>query len=86
MLRLNGPADSSVTFEDGELSYKKLNCIESAGGPWLKITSGEPLAVKMSTFRAADPAVNWPLVAGLGALAAAVIGGLAVARRRGTTH
>ena len=39
-------------------------------------------AVTMSTFRSADPAVNWPLIAGLGALAAVVIGGLAVSRRR----
>jgi hypothetical protein len=41
-----------------------------------------PTAVTMSTFRSADPAVNWPLIAGLGALAAAVIGGLAVNRKR----
>jgi hypothetical protein len=39
-------------------------------------------AVTLSTFQAADPAVNWPLIAGLGALAAVVIGGLAVTRRR----
>jgi hypothetical protein len=36
----------------------------------------------MSTFRSADPAVNWPLITGLGALAAVVIGGLAVSRKR----
>ena len=41
-----------------------------------------PTAVTMSTFRAADPAVNWPLIVGLGALAAVVVGGLAVSRRR----
>jgi hypothetical protein len=45
-----------------------------------------PSAVTMSTFHAADPAVNWPLVAGVGALAAVLIGGLAVARRRAATH
>jgi hypothetical protein len=43
-------------------------------------------AVKMTTFHAADPAVNWPLIAGVGALAAVLIGGLAVARRRAATH
>jgi hypothetical protein len=41
-----------------------------------------PTAVTLSTFHATDPAVNWPLIAGLGALAAVVIGGLAVSRRR----
>jgi hypothetical protein len=41
-----------------------------------------PTAVTLRTFRAADPAVNWPLIVGLGALAAVVIGGLAVSRRR----
>ena len=41
-----------------------------------------PTAVTMSTFRSPDPAVNWPLIIGLGALAAVVTGGLAVTRRR----
>lgn len=41
-----------------------------------------PTAVTMSTFRAADPAVNWPLIVGAGVLALAVLGGLAVTRRR----
>ena len=43
-------------------------------------------AVTLHTFRSADPAVNWPLVAGVGALAAVLIGGLAVSRRRAATH
>ena len=39
-------------------------------------------AVTLSTFRPADPTVNWPLIVGLGALAAVAIGGLTVTRRR----
>jgi len=46
------------------------------------LTVESPTAVTMSTFRSADPAFNWPLIAGLGALAAVVIGGLAVTRKR----
>jgi hypothetical protein len=45
-----------------------------------------PTAVTMSTFRATDPALNWPLIAGLGALFAVVVGGLAVARKRAAPH
>jgi len=83
MLRLNGPADSSVTFEDRELSYKtQHNCTESAGGPQLNLTSSGPTAVTLSTLRAAGPTVNWPLIVGLGVLVLVVIGGLAVFRRR----
>ena len=41
-----------------------------------------PTAITLSTFHSADPAVNWPLIVGLGTLAAVVIGGLAVSRRR----
>lgn len=47
---------------------------------------GNPTAVTMSTFRSADPTVNWPLIVGVGALVAAVIAGLVVFRRRATTH
>jgi hypothetical protein len=39
----------------------------------------EPTAVTLRFFRSADPAVNWPLIAGL---AAVVIGGLTVTRKR----
>jgi len=46
------------------------------------MTIAPPTAITMSTFRAADPAVNWPLIIGLGALAAVVIGGAAVTRKR----
>jgi hypothetical protein len=53
------------------------------GPPVLQLADqSQPLAVTMSTFRAVDPAVNWPLTVGLGALAAIVVGGLAVSRRR----
>ena len=53
---------------------------------WPNLNIATPTAVTMSTFHAADPAVNWPLIAGVGALAAVLIGGLAVARRRAATH
>jgi hypothetical protein len=63
---------------------------QSANAPdaptWPFLTIAPPTAVTMSTFHAADPAVNWPLIAGVGALAAVLIGGLAVARRRAATH
>jgi hypothetical protein len=84
MLRLNGPGADKVTFAD------RNNGAATLGGgcptgfpPVLELaTQGSPLAVTMSTFRAADLAVNWPLIGGLGALAAVVIGGLAMSRRR----
>ena len=42
-----------------------------------------PNAVTLSSFRAADPAPNWPLIAGLVFLAATTVGGaLILARRR----
>jgi hypothetical protein len=41
-------------------------------------------AVTMSTFRAVDSAVNWPLIAGLGVLI--VVGGVWVYRRRAATR
>ena len=50
--------------------------------PTLLITASNATAVTLSTFHAVDPAVNWPLIVGLGALAAAVVGGVAVSRRR----
>ena len=43
-------------------------------------------AVTLRTFRSADPAVNWPLIAGLGALVALVAGGILFYRKRATTH
>jgi hypothetical protein len=47
-----------------------------------QLTIDSTTAVTLSTLRTAGPAVNWPLIAGLGVLAAVVIGGLAVSRRR----
>jgi hypothetical protein len=44
--------------------------------------NNDATAVTLSTFRSADPAVNWPLIAGLGVLAAVVVGGVAVTRKR----
>jgi hypothetical protein len=54
----------------------------SSGVATPTLTINPSTAISLSTFRAADPATNWPLIVGLGALAAVVIGGLAVARRR----
>ena len=45
-----------------------------------------PTAITLSTFQAADPAVNWPLIAGLGALVALAAGGVLFYRKRATTH
>jgi hypothetical protein len=61
------------------LLYDKENG-SSTTDPYMTITP--TTAVQVSTFRTADPAVNWPLIVGLGVLALVVIGGLAVSRRR----
>jgi len=50
--------------------------------PKLILTTAPANAVNLSTFRSADPAVNWPLIVGLGALAALVIVGVMVSRKR----
>jgi hypothetical protein len=50
------------------------------------LTYTAPTAVTMSTFQTADPAVNWPLIAGLGALVALAAGGVLFYRKRATTH
>ena len=68
-------------------SRQYLSSKETTGAnafvPTLNVISSVPTAVTLSTLHAAaDPAVNWPLIVGLGALAAVVIGGLAVTRRR----
>jgi hypothetical protein len=74
-----------ATTCDVGTSRQYLSSKETTGNnaftPTLSVSS-VPNAVTMSTFRAADPAVNWPLIGGLGALAAVVIGGLAMSRRR----
>ena len=75
---------SDFVFDDREQAGKGFGCAVSPGDvtqPQLTVSS-TPTAVTMSTFRAADPAVNWPLIVGLGALATVLIGGLAVSRRR----
>ena len=50
------------------------------------MTVDSTTAVTMSTFQAADPAVNWPLITGLGALVALAAGGVLFYRKRATTH
>jgi hypothetical protein len=52
----------------------------------LSITNAPPTAIALSTFQAADPAANWPLIAGLGALVALAAGGVLFYRKRATTH
>jgi hypothetical protein len=74
------PSNSQITLFHQEYT------VDPSFRPVLDIKASAPTAVTMSTFRATDPAVNWPLIAGLGALAAVVIGGLAVARRRAAPH
>jgi hypothetical protein len=67
------PGDSTNTF-----NARFQTNATSPGQMTVDITT----AVTMSTFHTTDPAVNWPVILGLGALAAVVIGGLAVSRRR----
>jgi LPXTG-motif cell wall-anchored protein len=45
------------------------------------MTISAPSAVALSTFQATDSAVNWPLIAGLAALAALLVGVLVYRRR-----
>jgi hypothetical protein len=75
LIRINGcTLTSQVFFAEG-------SPVSTYGtGPRLVLYN--PTAITLRTFRAADPAVNWPLIVGLGALAAVVVGGLAVSRRR----
>jgi hypothetical protein len=79
--RRGGMASLGVAITGCTLENPSIAFSSSSGGAAPTLTT-TPTAVTLSTFRAADPAVNWPLIAGLGALAAAVIGGLAVSRRR----
>jgi len=55
---------------------------DNAFTPTLSLTTVPSTAVTLSTFNTSDPAVNWPLIVGLGVLALVVIVGLAVSRRR----
>ena len=55
----------------------------TVGAPSLTYT---PTAITLSTFQAANPAVNWPLIVGLGALVALTAGGVLFYRKRATTH
>ena len=64
-----------------------MDSINKSGGvPAVLTLTTQPTAVTMSTFQAADPAVNWPLIAGLGALVALAAGGILFYRKRATTH
>jgi hypothetical protein len=67
-----------IKFENDEMSGGTVNRPEIVPDP--------PTAVTMSTFQAADPAVIWPLIAGLGALVALTAGGVLFYRKLATTH
>ena len=76
LIRITGCAaapSSNVFFAEGSpgSSY--------GSGPRLKLYNSN--AVTLRTFRSADPAVNWPLIAG-GAALLALVGGLGVYRWR----
>ncbi len=77
-------SDVSLGCGSDATLYQYLRSKDQTDGPkpQLNLTTEVSTAVTMSTFRSADPAVNWPLIAGLGVLAAVVIGGLAVTRKR----
>ena len=61
--------------------YQYFSSKEGTTPPALTINS-TPTALTLGSFGSSDPAVNWPLIVGLGTMAAVVIGGLAVTRRR----
>jgi hypothetical protein len=67
---------SSVTFEDKEGSLGS-----GAPGPDLLVTQSDANAVTLSFFRAADPPLNWPLIAA-GLLVAALLAGVGAYRWR----
>jgi len=71
----------------------------SAGAPSIRFASTENItytapqmslldtnAVTLTTFGAAGPAVNWPLIAGLGALVLFIAAGVVIYRRRATVR
>ena len=86
LLLTSCPNDASglgltLQFKDHKGTSGGIPGVSDLGtAPFLAIWN--PTNVTLSTFRAPDPAVNWPLIIGLGALAAVVTGGLAVTRRR----
>jgi len=57
---------------------------EGASSPALTVDI--TTAITLSTLRSVDPAPNWPLIAGLGALVALAAGGVLFYRKRATTH
>jgi len=71
-----------VTGCTGFSNPARFDSKDKVGGTAPTLILFNPTAVTLSTFHSTAPSLNWPLIAGLGALAAVVIGGLAVTRRR----
>lgn len=79
----------AATGGSGLAAYQRMASKDNTTGkpvPQLILTSAPSTAVTMSTFQAANPAVSWPLIAGLGALVALTAGGALFYRKRATTH
>jgi len=75
-------------FDDREQTGKGVGCAVSpldTTQPQLTVSS-TPNAVTLTTFGAADPTVNWPLIVGLGALALFIAAGVVIYRRRAAAH
>jgi hypothetical protein len=91
---VNGGTDTSAGPNIMSLAVQITGCTGSSAVSFYSSTGSTqpalsvlaPTAVTMSTFQEADPAANWPLIAGLGALVALVAGGVLFYRKRATTH
>ena len=71
-----------ITGCSGFSNPVRFDSKDKVGGTAPALVLFNPTAVTLSTFHSTSPSLNWPLIAGLGALATVVIGGLAVTRRR----
>jgi len=63
-----------------------LDSREKTGGTAPALSLFDTNAVTLTGFGAADPTVNWPLIAGLGALALLIAAGGVIYRRRAAAH
>ena len=76
---------TSGCLPTGSTTYNindRENTLGSGTAPDLLLTTGDPNAVNLRTFRSNDSAVTWPLYAGLGALGIIVALGIAATRRK----
>jgi hypothetical protein len=71
---------------NGTVSLRMDSKDTTTGGVIPTLDLESTTAVTQRSFQAADPAVNWPLIAGLGALVALAAGGVLFYRKRATTH